>query len=219
LSFKLALAATVSLLLVATPVAYLLAYYKFRGKALLEAVFALPIVLPPTVLGFFILVAIGNYSPIGPWYRGVFGHSLAFSFEGLVIASILYSFPFAVQPMQNAFESINPNFIDAARTMGCSAWKRFWLVLLPGARAGVVTGAVLAFAHTVGEFGVVLMVGGSIPGETKVASIAIYEHVETLEYAQAATMAMVLLAFSFVVLSIVYYYNRRAVRLTGRMLG
>jgi molybdate transport system permease protein len=121
--------------------------------------------------------------------------------------------------MQNSFESINPDYIDAARTMGCSAWKRFWLVLLPSARAGVVTGAVLAFAHTVGEFGVVLMVGGSIPGETKVASIAIYEHVETLEYAQAAAMAMVLLVFSFVVLSIVYYYNRRAVRMTGRMLG
>ena len=219
LSLKLALTTTVALLVVGTPVAYVLAFYKFRGKALVEAVFALPIVLPPTVLGFFVLVAIGNLSPIGPWYKEVFGHTLAFSFEGLVLASILYSFPFAVQPMQNGFESINQNFIDAARTMGCSAWKRFWLVLLPGARAGVVTGAVLAFAHTVGEFGVVLMVGGSIPGETKVASIAIYEHVETLEYAQAAMMAMVLLCFSFVVLSIVYYYNRRAVRMTGRTLG
>jgi molybdate transport system permease protein len=219
LSFKLALATTISLLVLATPVAYLLAFYKFRGKALVEAVFALPIVLPPTVLGFFVLVAIGNLSPVGPWYREIFGHSLAFSFEGLVVASMLYSFPFAVQPMQNAFESINPHFIDAARTMGCSAWKRFWRVVLPAARAGVVTGLVLAFAHTIGEFGVVLMVGGSIPGETKVASIAIYEHVETLEYAEAAVMSMVLLAFSFVVLSVVYYYNRRAIRMTGRMIG
>jgi molybdate transport system permease protein len=219
ISMKLALATTVSLLVLATPLAYLLAFNKFRGRALVEAVFALPIVLPPTVLGFFVLVAIGNLSPVGAWYKEVFGHGLAFSFEGLVLASILYSFPFAVQPMQNAFESINPHFLDAARTMGCTAWRRFWRVVLPAARAGVVTGSVLAFAHTIGEFGVVLMVGGSIPGETKVASIAIYEHVETLEYAEAAVMSMILLAFSFVVLSIVYYYNRRAVRMTGRLVG
>ena len=215
LSAKLALATTVCLLLLATPVAYLLAFKRFRGKILFEALFALPLVLPPTVLGFFVLVAIGNLSPVGRFYKDLTGHTLAFTFEGLVLASILYSFPFAVQPMQNAFEAVNRDYIDAARTMGKSAWQRFWSVIVPASRAGIVTGAVLAFAHTIGEFGVVLMVGGSIPGETKVASIAIYENVETLDYTQAAVMSLILLAFSFVVLSVVYYYNRRALRVMG----
>lgn len=208
ISMKLAFVTTVLLILLATPMAYLLAFHRFKGKALLEAFFALPLVLPPTVLGFFVLIAIGNFSPIGGLYRDIFGGTLAFSFTGIVIASILYSFPFAVQPIQNAFAAINPTYIDAARTLGCSRWQTFWRVLVPGARAGLITGAMLSFAHTVGEFGVVLMVGGSIPGETKVASIAIYEGVELLNYAQATAMSAVMLVFSFVIMSVVYYYNR-----------
>lgn len=201
------------LLLIATPVAYWLAFTRMRGRSVFEAVFALPLVLPPTVLGYFVLVAIGSQSPVGHWYQSLFGTTFAFSFGGMVFASILYSLPFAVQPMQNAFEALNPRLLDAARTLGLNAWESFFRVLLPGARTGVITGAVLAFAHTVGEFGVVLMVGGSIPGETRVASIAIYEHVENLQYAEANAMALVLLAFSFVVLSVVYHYNRRLSRM------
>ncbi len=213
LSMKLALVTTVFLLVLATPVAYFLAFYRFRGRAFVEAVFALPIVLPPTVLGFFVLIAVGNLSPVGRAFNSVFGHGLAFSFTGIVIASILYSFPFAVQPIQNAFISIDPRLIDASRTLGCSRWQAFWRVLVPGARVGIVTGAMLSFAHTMGEFGVVLMVGGSIPGETKVASIAIYENVEILNYSQAALMSVVILCFSFVVMSLVYYYNRTSNKL------
>ena len=209
ISFKLALVATFFLVLLALPVAYALAFRNFRGKPLAEAFFALPIVLPPTVLGFFVLVAAGNLSPLGRWYNEIFGTTLAFSFEGLVVASVLYSFPFAVQPMQNAFENVDKNLIDAARTLGCSEWRNFLGVILPAGRRGVVTGAMLSFAHTVGEFGVVLMVGGSIPGKTKVASIAIYEKVEIARYGEAAIMAAALLAFSFVALSFVYYMNRK----------
>ena len=154
LSVKLAFVTTVALLILATPVAYILAFRNFRGRALVEAVFALPIVLPPTVLGFFVLIAIGNYSPVGELYRDIFGDTLAFSFVGIVLASILYSFPFAVQPIQNAFISVDRELMDAARTLGCSRWQSFWRVLVPGARAGIVTGAMLSFAHTVGEFGV-----------------------------------------------------------------
>ncbi len=209
ISFKLAFATTVCLLFLATPVAYILAYKGFRGKPLVEAVFALPIVLPPTVLGFFVLIAVGNMSPVGRWYQNIFGHTLAFTFEGLIVASILYSFPFAVQPIQNAFEGVNPRLVDTARTLGCNRWQTFWRVILPASRRGIVMGIMLSFAHTVGEFGVVLMVGGSIPGETKVASIALYENVEMLEYSQAALMALALLVFSYAVLSVVYYFNRR----------
>lgn len=208
LSMELALVTTVLLLVLATPVAYLLAFHRFRGRSLVEAVFALPIVLPPTVLGFFVLIAVGNLSPFGRAFNAVFGHGLAFTFTGIVIASILYSFPFAVQPIQNAFIAINPKLIETSRTLGCGRWQTFWRVLLPSARVGIITGAMLSFAHTVGEFGVVLMVGGSIPGETKVASIAIYENVEILNYSQAAVMSLIMLSFSFVVMSIVYYYNR-----------
>ncbi len=213
ISFQLALATTVCLIFLATPLAYLLAFGRFKGKTLFEALVALPIVLPPTVLGFFMLIALGNLTPFGRAFESLFGHTLAFTFEGLVIASILYSLPFAVQPIQNAFEGVDRNLIDSARTLGCTKWQTFWKVLLPASRRGLVTGAMLAFAHTVGEFGVVLMVGGSIPGETKVASIALYEHVEVLEYKEAALMSVVLLVFSFAVLSIVYYFNRRAGRL------
>ncbi|MDQ6960831.1 MAG: molybdate ABC transporter permease subunit [Mariprofundaceae bacterium] len=213
LSFELALTTMLLLLLIAAPLAYFLAFTRTRGRGVLEAVFALPLVLPPTVLGYFLLVAIGGKSPAGQWYQAVFGSTFAFSFAGLVLASMLYSLPFAVQPMQNAFESLDRGLSEVSRTLGLNAWQSFFRVMLPGARVGVVTGAVLAFAHTVGEFGVVLMVGGSIPGKTKVASIAIYEHVENLEYHEANAMSLVLLAFSFVVLSVVYHYNRRLSRM------
>jgi len=213
LSFELAAITMFLLLLIATPLAWFLAFTRIRGRGALEAVFALPLVLPPTVLGYFVLVAIGSRSPLGQWYQAIFGSTFAFSFSGLVFASMLYSLPFAVQPMQNAFESLARELSEVSRTLGLNAWQSFFRVMLPGARAGMVTGAVLSFAHTLGEFGVVLMVGGSIPGKTKVASIAIYEHVENLEYSEASAMALVLLAFSFVVLSVVYHYNRRLSRM------
>jgi len=213
LSFELAATTMLLLLLIATPLARFLAFTRMRGRGVLEAVFALPLVLPPTVLGYFVLVAIGSRSPLGQWYQSMFGSTFAFSFSGLVFASVLYSLPFAVQPMQNAFESLAGELSEVSRTLGLNAWQSFFRVMLPGARVGVVTGAVLSFAHTLGEFGVVLMVGGSIPGKTKVASIAIYEHVENLEYGEANVMALVLLAFSFVVLSVVYHYNRRLSRM------
>jgi len=209
ISIKLALVTTFCLLFLAIPIAYLLASRNFRGKHLVEAVFALPIVLPPTVLGFFVLVMLGNATPVGRFYESLTGHTLAFTFPGLVIGSILYSFPFAVQPIQNAFEAVDPKLKDAGRMLGCTRWQCFWRVILPASRRGVITGIMLSFAHTVGEFGVVLMVGGSIPGKTKVASIALYEHVEMLEYGQAAIMALILLVFSFAILSVVYYFNRR----------
>ena len=209
ISFKLALVTTVLLLIIGVPIAYLLAYRRFRGKTVVEAMVSLPIVLPPTVLGFFLLVAVGNHSPLGRLYSEFFVHPLAFSFEGIVLASILYSLPFAVQPIQNAFEHVDRTLIDAGRTLGCSPVGIFWRVILPASRRGIVTGAVLAFAHTLGEFGVVLMVGGSIPGVTKVASISIYESVELMDYTEAFVMSLVLLIISFTVLSCVYYINRR----------
>ncbi|MBI5561105.1 MAG: molybdate ABC transporter permease subunit [Deltaproteobacteria bacterium] len=210
ISVKLASITALCLLFLATPVAYMLAFSRFRGRAAAEALFALPIVLPPTVLGFLVLVMVGNLSPFGRWYQGVSGKTLAFSFEGILLASVLYSFPFAVQPIQNAFENVNQNLLDAARTLGCTRWQTFWRVILPASQRGFTTGGMLSFAHTVGEFGVVLMVGGSIPGKTKVASIALYESVETLHYGEAAWMAFILLSFSFSILSLVYYLNRKA---------
>jgi molybdate transport system permease protein len=213
LSFELASVTMLLLLLIATPLARFLAFTRIPGRGVLEAVFALPLVLPPTVLGYFVLVAIGSRSPLGHGYQSIFGSTFAFSFSGLVFASVLYSLPFAVQPMQNAFESLARELSEVSRTLGLNAWQSFFRVLLPGARIGIITGAVLSFAHTLGEFGVILMVGGSIPGKTKVASIAIYEHVENLEYHAANTMSLVLLAISFVVLSVVYHYNRRLNRM------
>ncbi|MDQ6950253.1 MAG: molybdate ABC transporter permease subunit [Mariprofundales bacterium] len=216
LSFELATVTMLMLLLIATPIAYHLAFTRSRWRGLLEAVFALPLVLPPTVLGYFVLVACGRQSILGEWYQNLFGTTLVFSFQGMVLASILYSLPFAVQPMQNAFAAVDRRFIDVARTLGCNGWQSFIRILLPAARVGVITGAMLSFAHTVGEFGVVLMVGGGIPGKTDVASIAIYQHVENLEYAQANTMALIMLAFSFIFLSLIYHFNQRASRLLMR---
>jgi molybdate transport system permease protein len=208
---SLRLAATVSaiLLLIALPVAYWLAFTKLRGKFLLESVVTLPLVLPPTVLGFYALIAMGPRGPVGKVWQSLFGHSLAFTFEGLVLASLLYSFPFAVQPLVASFESLDRRLLDASSVLGASRWRTFARVIVPLSWPGLVTAVVLSFAHTLGEFGVVLMVGGNLPGVTRTASIDIYDRVQALDYAGAHEMALLLLVIAFVVLSIVYGVNRR----------
>ncbi len=211
LATSLQLAATTSgiLLLIGVPVAYWLAYSQRRWKFLVEAVVALPLVLPPTVLGFYILIAIGPRSLVGSWYEVLAGRGLPFSFEGLVLASTIYSFPFAVQPVAAAFGSVDRRFVEASWLLGVSRLGTFFRVIVPQSIGGLVTGAVLSFAHTLGEFGVVLMVGGSIEGVTRTVSVDIYEQVQVLDYASANRTAAVLLVFSFVVLSAVYALNRR----------
>jgi molybdate transport system permease protein len=208
---SLRLAATVSaiLLLIALPVAYWLAFTKLRGKFLLESVVALPLVLPPTVLGFYALIAMGPRGPVGKVWQSLFGHSLAFTFAGLVLASLLYSFPFAVQPLVASFESLDRRLLDASSVLGASRWRTFARVIVPLSWPGLVTAVVLSFAHTLGEFGVVLMVGGNLPGVTRTASIDVYDRVQALDYAGAHEMALLLLVIAFVVLSIVYGVNRR----------
>jgi molybdate transport system permease protein len=191
------------------PLAYWLAYSQWRGKFLVESVVALPLVLPPTVLGFYVLLAMGTRGPLGKLWQAAFGHGLAFTFTGLVIASVLYSLPFAVQPLVASFESVDRRLLDASSILGASVFRTFRTVILPMSLSGVITAVVLSFAHTLGEFGVVLMVGGNIAGSTRTVSIDIYDHVQSLEYGDANRMAIVLLAFSFVVLSIVYGLNRR----------
>src|SRR5271163_1249851 len=209
LTLKLALVVCSILLVIGMPLAAWLSFTNWRWKFLIESVVALPLVLPPTVLGFYVLVALGSNSPIGRWYRNLTGHGLAFTFEGLAIASVLYSLPFAVQPMAAAFSQVDRNLINASSILGASRLRTFLRVVLPLSLGGVVTGFVLSFAHTLGEFGVVLMVGGNIPGATRTVSIAIYDHVQALDYAGANRMALLLMAFSFVTLSITYSLNRR----------
>lgn len=209
LSFKLALITTAFLFVIGIPLAGWISVSRGRWKFLVEAVVALPIVLPPTVLGYYILVAISPESPLGAWYLNTFGQTLPFSFEGLVLASILYSMPFAVQPFLGAFESVDPRLSEAAWTLGASRLKTFATIVLPASTRGLITGGVLAFAHTLGEFGVVLLVGGNIPGVTRVVSISIYDHVQALQYKQAGQESLLLLIFSFVVLALVYAINRK----------
>ncbi|MEM7218515.1 MAG: molybdate ABC transporter permease subunit [Pseudomonadota bacterium] len=206
-----ALAATTTLLLfvLGTPLAWWLAHTRSRARAAVEALTAMPLVLPPTVLGFYLLLLFSPDAALGGvWFR-LTEKTLAFSFIGLVFASVIYSLPFMVQPLQRAFEAIGPGPLEAAASLGAGPVDRFFSVGLPLARAGFLSAGVLTFAHTVGEFGVVLMVGGNIPGETRVVSIAIYEYVETLNYAAAHQLAAGLLLFSFVVLLAVYAGNRR----------
>src|SRR5580692_10841581 len=205
------LAATVSalLLLFGLPIAYWIAFSRWRWKFLVEAVVALPIVLPPTVLGFYVLVALGPRSPLGRWWTGLTGHTLAFTFTGLVIGSILYSLPFAVQPFAASFSSVDRKLLAASATLGASPLRTFFRVVVPLSVPGLVTGVVLAFAHTMGEFGVVLMIGGNIPGVTRTASIGIYDEVQASNYAAANAMAMLLLLFCFAVLTVVYALNRK----------
>lgn len=218
LSLRLALYVSVILLLGGLPLAYWLAFTKWRGKFLLEAVVAMPLVLPPTVLGFYVLLAMGPRGPLGQFWQAIFGHGLAFTFEGLVIASVLYSLPFAVQPLIASFEAVDSKLIDASAVLGARRLKTFWRVILPLSIPGVVTALVLSFAHTMGEFGVVLMVGGNLAGVTRTISIAIYDQVQSLDYGEANRMALVLLAISFSVLCVVYAVNRHVGRQTVRRL-
>jgi len=211
LLLSLRLSATVSLLLlaIALPLAYALAFTTWRGKFLVESVVALPLVLPPTVLGFYALLAMGPRGPLGKLWQSLFGHPLAFTFAGLVIASLVYSLPFAVQPLVASFESLDPRLLDASAVLGAGRVRTLFRVILPLAWPGALTALVLSFAHTLGEFGVVLMVGGNLTGITRTVSIDIYDRVQAFDYAGAQQTALVLLLVSFVVLSIVYGVNRR----------
>jgi len=209
LSLRLAAVVATALLLVGIPIAHWLTFSAWRGKFLAEAVVALPFVLPPTVLGFYVLVAIGARSPIGRVWTAWTGHGLAFTFAGLVVASMLYSLPFAVQPIAAAFSQIDRALLDASSTLGASRLRTFMRIVLPLSREGIVAGLVLSFAHTLGEFGVVLMVGGNIPGATRTVSIAIYDQVQALDYGSANRTAALLLAFSFASLASVYAILRK----------
>jgi molybdate transport system permease protein len=209
LTLRLAALTTVILIAVAIPIAAWLAFHRRAYTPVLEAIVALPLVLPPTVLGYYLLVALGSQSPLGQWWTSTFGSTLAFSFNGLLIASILYSLPFAVQPMMAAFAGVDRRLIEASAVLG-RAWPATILrVVLPLSTAGLATAGVLTFAHTVGEFGVVLMVGGNIPGETRTLSIDVYDSVQAFDYAAAGQTSIALLIFSMVVLTATYALRRR----------
>ena len=217
LTIKLASLTTVLLLIFATPLAWWLAFSRARFKPVIEAVTALPLILPPTVLGFYFLILLGPNQGIGKWWFDLTGSTLTFSFSGLVIASMVYSLPFVVQPLANAFAAMGTKPLEEAANLGASPLDRFFNVALPLSNRGILTASVLGFAHTVGEFGVVLMVGGNIPGQTRLISISIFESVETLDFASAHIMSASLIAFSFVVLLIIFMLNRRtAVMGTGQ---
>ncbi len=209
LTMQLAAITTVVLLCIGTPLAWWLARTRSRLRTPIEAIVALPLVLPPTVLGFYLLIGLSPDGIIGAPWRAMTGHGLAFSFPGLVVGSVIYSLPFVVQPLQNTFTTIGTPLLEAAATLRAPPLDRFFTIVLPLARGGFISAATLGFAHTVGEFGVVLMIGGSIPGKTRVISIAIYDHVETLQYLQAHILSAGLLLFSFLVLFMVYTINRR----------
>ncbi|HKD83294.1 MAG TPA: molybdate ABC transporter permease subunit [Terriglobales bacterium] len=210
LSLRLSLTVSVILLIIGVPLAYWLAYSRRRWKFFLEAIVSLPIVLPPTVLGFYVLVAIGTQSPVGRWYQALTGQPLAFTFAGLVVGSVLYSLPFAVQPMATSFAAIDRKLMEASALLGASRWRTFWRIVLPLGAPGVITGFVLSFAHTLGEFGVVLMIGGNIPGATRTISILIFDQVEALDYAAANHAALLLLVLCFVLLAALYGLRGRA---------
>ena len=212
LTLKLASVVTLLLLLVGTPIAWWLARTRSRLKGAIGAIVSLPLVLPPTVLGFYLLVAMGPKGPVGQLTEALGLGLLPFTFPGLVIASVFYSLPFMVQPVQNAFEAIGERPLEVAATLRASPWDTFWSVAVPLARPGFLSGAIMSFAHTVGEFGVVLMIGGNIPDKTRVVSVQIYDHVEALEYAQAHGLAGGMLVFSFLVLLTLYTLNPHAGR-------
>ncbi|MGD9655519.1 MAG: molybdate ABC transporter permease subunit [Sulfuricurvum sp.] len=212
LTFKLAGVTTFLLLLIGVPLGYFLAFSKSRFKPVYEAIVSMPLVLPPSVLGFYMLVFFSPQNSFGMWLEETLDLRLVFSFEGLVVASIIFSLPFMVHPIQSGFSSLPRNLIDAAYTLGKSRVNTLWHVLLPNIRASVLTGVVISFAHTVGEFGVVLMMGGNIAGETRVASIAIYDEVEALNYALANQYALTLFLISFVILLFVYAINKHFLR-------
>ena len=209
LSLKLAALTTLALMAIGLPLSHWLAFSRARWKFLAEAVVALPLVLPPTVLGFYLLVAMGPRSPLGWLYQAVCRRTLPFSFHGLLLASVLYSLPFAVQPMAASFSAVDRRLLEASQCLGAGPLATFRRVVLPLSWAGVAAGAVLSFAHTLGEFGVVLMVGGNIPGETRVVSIAIYDQVQALDYGAAGRTALLLLAVSFVILVLASWLRRQ----------
>jgi len=209
ITLKLAAITTLVLLVVGTPLAWWMAHTRCRLKYIIEAVVALPLVLPPTVLGFYLLIAFSPDGPVGGLIASAGGRPLAFTFTGLVIGSVIYSMPFVVQPLHDAFKAVGKRPLDVAATLRASPLDRFLTVAVPLARPGFLTATVLGFAHTLGEFGVVLMIGGNIPGETQVVSIAIYDHVEALEYTQAHWLSGALLVLSFLMLMAVYALNRR----------
>ncbi len=209
LTLELAAGSTLILLVLGTPLAWWLARSRARGKEAVAAVVALPLVLPPTVLGFYLLIALGPDGP-GGWLAGLWGaRTLAFTFAGLVIGSVVYSLPFVVTPIRNAFEAIGEEPLEAAASLGAGVWQTFFRVALPLARTGYLSGAVLGFAHTIGEFGVVLMIGGNIPGQTRVLSVAIYDLVERLQWGEAHVIAFAMVAFAFVAIAITMILDRR----------
>ena len=210
LTLELALTVSLILLAVGLPIAYWVAFSRWRWKFLIEALVALPIVLPPTVLGFYVLVALGPRSPLGRWWISLTGHTLAFTFTGLVIGSVLYSLPFAVQPFAASFSAVDRKLIAASATLAASPLRTFLRVTAPLSISGIVSGVALSFAHTMGEFGVVLMVGGNIPGVTRTVSIDIYDRVQSSDYAGANQTALILLILCFALLALVYGLNRRA---------
>ncbi|MBL4767484.1 MAG: molybdate ABC transporter permease subunit [Rhodobacteraceae bacterium] len=208
LTLRIASMTTVLLLIIGTPIALWLARTPSRWKGPVGALVALPLVLPPTVIGFYLLIILGPQGPIGQLTTALGLGTLPFTFWGLVVASVIYSLPFVVQPIQNAIEALGPRPLEVAASLGAGPWDSFFSVILPLARPGFITAAILGFAHTVGEFGVVLMVGGNIPGVTRVISVQIYDHVEAMEYAQAHWLSGAMVIFSFLVLSLVYSFNR-----------
>ncbi len=209
LTLKLSIITTSLLFIIGIPFAYWLAFSKLRLKFIVESVVALPLVLPPTVLGFYLLMAIGGNSFVGRWYEAIFNKTLAFSFQGLVVGSFIYNLPFAIRPFQSAFAGVDKKLLEASWSLGRSKLYTFLFIIFPLSRQGIITGCVLTFAHSVGEFGVILMIGGNIPGITRVASVAIYDEVQALNYGTANVYAAILLAFSFAVLTVVYFINRR----------
>lgn len=215
LTCKLAVVTTLVLILISIPLAYGLSYSKNKFKPIVEALVTLPMVLPPTVLGFYLLVLFSPNNTFGTWLQNSLGLQLVFSFPGLVIASVIYSLPFMVQPIQSGMQLLPKPLLEASQVLGKSTWETLRYVILPNIKPSLLTGIVLAFAHTVGEFGVVLMIGGNIPGVTKVASIAIYDEVESMNYASANSYAIVLICISLVILLAVYFYNASFKKLRG----
>jgi molybdate transport system permease protein len=219
LTLRLAATVTLILLCIGTPIAWWLARTRSWLKAPIGAIVALPLVLPPTVIGFYLLLALAPTGPIGELTVALGMGTLAFTFWGLVIASVFYSMPFVIQPLQNAMEAVGERPLEIAATLGAGPFDRFFSVVVPLARPGFITASVLGFAHTVGEFGVVLMIGGNIPDATRVVSVQIYDHVEALEYGQAHTLSAIMLIFSFLVLLVMYATQRRRRGLTGLRFG
>ncbi len=209
LTGKLALYTTAILFVISLPLAYLLAYRRFFMRSVVEALISMPMVLPPTVMGFYLLVAYSPENWFGSMWENIFGSSLAFSFQGILLASVIYSLPFMVQPLQNGFRSISTNYIEAARCLGKSKLNIFFKILLPNMVPSIITALAMTFAHCIGEFGVIIMVGGNMPGETRVASIAIYDQVQALQYDNANLYSLVLFVTSMILLTIIYSFNNR----------